>query len=176
MGQQAVLVPREKCMHALAEASNIAASVSAAANAQLESVNHGIRSRAAAIVTSSASLIFSTAAAFDDRFAFGDKAINAGTDVVSRAKKLDEQYNLNENVRSLASKWLERARGFDSRITGGKMEPRVLSMSEKALEVATEGLAYVQASYETAKQQRQGKEKINTEEMTSDEFVVATAN
>merc|ERR1712087_230342 len=176
MGQQAVLVPREKCMNALAEASNIAVSVSAAANAQLESLNRGIRSRATAIVTSSASLIFSTAAAIDDRFALGDKAINAGTDVVSRAKKLDDQYNLNENVRSLASKWLERARGFDSRITGGKMEPRVLSMSEKALEVATDGLAYVQVGYETAKQQRQGNEKVNTEENIINESVTATAD
>jgi hypothetical protein len=163
-------------MNALAEASNIAASVSVAANGQVESVNHGPRSRATAVVTSSASLIFSTAAAIDDRFALGDKAINAGTDVVSRAKKLDEQYNVNENVRSFASKWLERARGLDSRITGGKMEPRVSSVSEKALEVATGGLTYIQVGYETAKQQRQGNEKVNTEANISNEAVAATAN
>jgi len=153
-----VSVPQEKCMTALVEVSNLAASVSAAANAQLQGVNHGICSRAASIASSGAGLVFSTAAALDDRFDIESKAINAGTAVVGKAQQLDERYNVKESMGSLANKGLERARGLDSRVTGGRVTPVVLSAFESGLAMAAGGFSFVQSGYESAKQQRQAKE------------------
>jgi hypothetical protein len=152
--QKAVSVPREKCAAALVEVSTLAASVSAAANAQLQGVNHGICSRALSIASGSANFIFRTAAALDGRFALENKAVNAGTVAAGKAQALDERYKVQERVGSLAATGLERARGLDSSVTGGKVTPVVLSAFEKGLALATDGLAYVQTGYDTAKTER----------------------
>jgi len=162
--QKAVSIPREKAHAALVEVSNLAASTSAAANAQLQGVNQGIVSRATALATSGASLLFSTAAALDGRYNIESKAITAGTAVVDRAQKLDERFSVKERGVSLGTNVLERAQGLDSRVTGGKVTPLVVSAFEKGLAMATDGLAYAQTGYEAAKQQRQGKDDQKEDE------------
>jgi len=72
-----VSLPQEKCRTALAEISKLATSLSAVANAKLQGVNHGICSRAASIASSSAGMVFSTAAALDDHFDIEDRAVSA---------------------------------------------------------------------------------------------------
>jgi len=78
--------------------SSLAASVSAAGNAQQQGVNQGIRSRATALASSSADLLFSTAAALEDRFDIETKAVIAGIVVADKAQELDERYNVKENI------------------------------------------------------------------------------
>jgi len=154
---KAVSVPREKCASALVEASNLAASVSAAANAQLQGVNQGICSRAISLVTGVAGLSFSTAAAIQDRYDVETKAINAGTVALDKAKNLDQRYSLVDTAGSLATRGLETAQGLDTKVAGGRVTPLVMSAYEKGLAMATDGLAYVQTGYADAKQQRGSK-------------------
>jgi len=162
--QKAVSGPREKCAAALVEASNLAASVSAAANAQLQGVNHGICSRAASIGIAGSKLIFAYAAALDGRFALENKAVTAGTKALDKAQQLDERYSVKERAGSLATNGLEKARGIDSTVTGGRVTPLVQTAFEKGLALATDGLAFVQTGYESAKQERQ--DKTSTPEKT----------
>jgi len=156
--QKAVAIPREKCATALVEASALAASVSASANAQLQGVNHGLCSRAVALASSSASVLFSTAAALENRFDIESKAVTAGTKVAGKASEYDEQYSVKERLSVLATSAGEKAQGLDSKVTGGKVAPVVLSAFEKGLAMATDGLDYVKNGYQMAKEQRQGEE------------------
>jgi len=155
--QKAVSIPREKCASALVEASNLAASVSASANATLQGVNHGITSRAQALAIGGAGLIFSYAAALDGRFALENKAVTAGTKALGKAQELDERYSVKERASVLATSGLERAQGLDSRVTGGRVTPLVQKAWESGLALATDGLAFVQTGYESAKQELQPK-------------------
>jgi len=154
---KAVSVPREKCASALVEASNLAASVSAAANAQLQGVNQGISSRVMSLVGGVVGLSFSTAAAIQDRYDVETKAINAGTAALDKAKNLDQRYSLVDTAGSLATRGLETAQGLDTKVAGGRVTPLVMSAYEKGLAMATDGLAYVQTGYADAKQQRGSK-------------------
>jgi hypothetical protein len=150
----AVEVPRHRAVTALSEASDLTCSLATAAAAQLQGVNQGIRQRALSIASSQASFIFNQAAALNERFDIESKAISAGTVVADKASALDERYNVKDNVTSLAAKGIEKAQGLDSRVTGGKLTPAVQSAFEQGLQLATGGLALVQAGYGSAKQQR----------------------
>jgi hypothetical protein len=156
--RKAVSVPQERCKTALAEASSLAASASTAATAQLQDVSQGILSQAAALANSSASFVFCTAAALDNRFNIEGKALSAGNAVLGKAQQLDERYRLKENVCPLACKSLERARVLDSKATGGRMTPMLLSAVDTGALLAMLGISYAQNGYETAKNQRQAKE------------------
>jgi len=155
--QKAVSIPREKCTSALVEASNLAASVSASANATLQGVNHGITSRVQALALGGAGLIFSYAAALDGRFAVENKAVTAGTAALGKAQELDERYSVKERASVLATTGLEKAQGLDSRFAGGRVTPLVQQAWETGLALATDGLTFVQSGYESAKQERQPK-------------------
>lgn len=154
--QKAVSVPREKCQQALVEVSNRAASVSASANAQLQGVNHGICSRVVGLAATGAGVLFSTAAALENRYDIETKAVGAGTKVLGKASEYDEKYSVRERVGSLTTATLGKAQGLDSRVTGGKLTPVVLSAYEKGLAMATDGLEYVKTGYQAAKEERQG--------------------
>lgn len=156
--QKAVSIPREKAAEALIEVSKLAATVSAAANAQLQGVNHGIVSRARSLSLTGAGWLFSTAAALDGRWKIEDKVVTHGTKALGKASELDEKYNVKDRVGSLVEKGLEKGRGLDSSVTGGKVTPLVQSAWDKGFELATGSLAFVQTGYESAKQDRQGKE------------------
>lgn len=156
--QKAVSIPREKAAEALVEVSKLAANVSAAANAQLQGVNHGIVSRARSLSLTGAGWLFSTAAALDGRWQIEDKVVTHGTKALGKASELDEKYNVKERVGSLVEKGLEKGRGLDSSVTGGKVTPLVQSAWDKGFQLATGSLAFVQTGYESAKQDRQGKE------------------
>jgi len=161
--QKAVSIPREKAAEALIEVSKLAATVSAAANAQLQGVNHGIVSRARSLSLTGAGWLFSTAAALDGRYSIQDKVVGSMADgklnkAIGKASELDEKYNVKQRVGSLVEKGLEKGLSIDSSVTGGKVTPLVLSAWDKGFELATGGLAFVQTGYESAKQDRQGKE------------------
>jgi len=161
--QKAVALPWQKCSAALAEVSQRAASLSAAANAQLQGVNQGLCSRVVSIASGGANMIFCTAAALENRYAIEEKASSAGTKVADKAQQLDEKFNVKERVGALATGVLTRAGDLDSKVTGGKLTPAVLTAYEKGLSMATDGLAYVQTNYESAKQQRQGLSEAKVE-------------
>lgn len=146
-----VTVPRDRCMNALGEASHYTASVAAAANAQLQGVNDGIRARALSVASTTVSAVLSTAAGIDQRFGIENKAVDAGTYATDKAKAIDDKLHLS----SIAAQGLERAQSLDSRVTGGKVTPVVLSAYTTGLQMATEGLSLLHSSYTSAKQERQ---------------------
>lgn len=146
--------PQQRCLTALADVSDLAASVAAGANAQLHSVHNDCQSRAACVTRSSAKCICSTAATLNERFNIEGMAISAGTTVVGKTRTIDEHYNVKEILTSLAAKKCERAQEFDLRVTGGKVTPAVLCAFEKGLLLASNGLTYMRAEYELAKHQQ----------------------
>jgi len=152
---KAVSIPREKCSAALSEVSQCAAALSAAANAQLQSVQQGICSRAVAIANVGANMLFSTAAALDGRFAIEATAISTGAKVVDRASRFDEKYNVKDKVSALATGVILRAGNFDEKVTGGRLTTVVVTAYERSCAVTNDGVAYVQTAYGSAKQQRQ---------------------
>jgi len=154
--QKAVSIPRTAASSALTEVANRSAALSASAHAQLQGVNDGICSRAVEIATGGAGMIFSTAAALEDRYSIEEKATNAGTKAKDKALEIDEKYNVKEKAGALATGVLTRAEAIDSKVTGGKLTGVALTAYEKGLELAWGGLAYAQGGYEAAKQQRAG--------------------
>jgi ABC-type transporter Mla subunit MlaD len=178
----AVSVPHEKCKTALAEVSSLATSASTAANVQLHDMSEGIFSQATALANSSASLVFRAAAALDDRFDVEGKALSAGNAALDKVQELDMRYHVKENISPLASKGLEKARGLDSKATGGRVTPMLLSAVEAGLVLASLGISFAQNGYETAKRQRQSEEDGPTQveaaitEQCDDDSVDAAGN
>lgn len=154
----AITAPREQAGVAIATASSYAAQAANTATAQLQGVSDGIRLRLVSHAECGLQKALPVAVSLDEKHHLKERAADAATVMTQKAKELDEKYAVLETLKGLDARYslsgyltaaLGGAKGLDQKVTGGRVEPAVLSAYDLGLKMA----GYMQDKYEAAKKE-----------------------
>jgi|UniRef100_A0A7S4GAS6 hypothetical protein len=162
----AIADPQHQASVALAAAASCAANASAAATAQLQGVSDGLKVRIMNAAELGLQKALPAAVAADERLSLTAKVTVAHDVVTQRVKEFNETYAVADRLKEVDERFsltqyctsaLGAAQGLDQRVTGGKLEPAVLSAYDMGLQM----VGYVIAKYEEAKK-KEDETKVDT--------------
>mmetsp|Transcript_969 Transcript_969/g.1190 ORF Transcript_969/g.1190 Transcript_969/m.1190 type:complete len:295 (+) Transcript_969:247-1131(+) len=148
---------REQCVKYLAEASEHASALASAANAQLQGVNDGLRSKIREVSKDGYNFLIDTSASLDRKYDITSvitntiKQIDEKYKLAAKAKQIDDKFGIHEKTEEIIEKALETGRGLDQRFTNGKYVPLVETAYKDGVKMVTEQFETIKTDFEESK-------------------------
>lgn len=153
---------REFATKILHEIATYVEQISRTAFAQLKGINDALRDKLKGYTDTGFKFVIESAANLDKKFDFEAQVaklreLDAKFGATSMAKKLDEKYNLTENVETLVEKAKKTGKDLDEKYTEGKYYGKIEEAYFSGRKMVLEGLEKIQKDFDSAR----GKSSVN---------------
>eukprot|EP00668_Euglena_longa_P023005 GGOE01028677.1.p1 GENE.GGOE01028677.1~~GGOE01028677.1.p1 ORF type:complete len:292 (+),score=75.91 GGOE01028677.1:39-878(+) len=146
--------PRDQAMVAIASASTYVAEAAHGAYAQLQGVSDGIKCRVMLAAEQGLDSVMPLAVTYDEKLHISERATQASSVVAQQVTAFNGKYHVSDKLTDLDKRWAvsesvtSALTSLDQRITGGKVEPAMMSAYEMGLQMA----GYLRGKFEESRQ------------------------